>query len=307
MNPKTAEKISFFRRFNREFATRIRLFDTGGQGENLSPAAVRMLWETERLAPCSPSQLSTAMRVDPAYTSRILKELKAKKLLLPAAGKTDRRVQTLELSSKGKKALNLVAERIEGHLDTLLGHLSPDDQVTLFAAMKTILRFLDEEPPAHPVLIRTRQLGDVGRVLYLHGMCYGYENNFGTRLEAHVARDLAELDNPTRASRSELWVAEADGNLVGSLGILDRGRDTAQLHWLLVKQNYRGRGIAKQLVNTAIDFCRRHGFRRIRLETTEALTAARRLYQDQGFKRVSSEEKTTYGPAAVVETWQLEL
>ena len=300
-------KIAFFRKFNRDFTNQIGLFDTTFSGKLLSAAETRLLWEIGQFQPCAPKTLTEAIAVDPAYVSRTLKKFESSKLIARSRCEHDQRAYSIKLSSKGEQLLEQVIKKTEQHLDELLGRISPDDQALLFGAMKTILRLFQNEKSSPPFVIRTRQLGDVGRVLHLHGMVYGLENRFGEELESHVAKDLAELNNPKRSERSELWVAEIDNEIVGSVGLLDRGGNLAQLHWLIVKQNRRGLGIGKALVNTVVRFASQAGFKKIRLETGADQKSARKIYSENGFKRTASDKKAIFGQVVKVEAWELNL
>src|SRR5690606_34333574 len=64
--------------------------------------------------------------------------------------------------------------------------------------------------------------GDLGRVVLQHGELYAREYGFDHRFEAYVAETLAEFALGFRPDRDRLWLAELDGELVGSVGILGR-------------------------------------------------------------------------------------
>ena len=69
----------------------------------------------------------------------------------------------------------------------------------------------------------------------------------------------------------------------------------------------RGSGLGRQLVETCIGFARRAGYRRIVLWTQSELSAARRLYERSGFKRVESSAHRSFGHDLIGEVWQLDL
>jgi ribosomal protein S18 acetylase RimI-like enzyme len=54
-------------------------------------------------------------------------------------------------------------------------------------------------------------------------------------------------------------------------------------------RTYRGRGLGRQLLVTALDWARARGALAIRLDTTEEMQAARHLYEAYGFRRVPGE------------------
>ena len=62
--------------------------------------------------------------------------------------------------------------------------------------------------------------------------------------------------------------------------------DQAHVRMLGVAPSYQGRGIARRLMEAAIEEARRAGKRRMTLETTEPMVAAHRLYESMGFRRM---------------------
>ena len=58
---------------------------------------------------------------------------------------------------------------------------------------------------------------------------------------------------------------------------------------MYLRPTYRGRGLGRRLLVTALDWSRANGARAIRLDTTEEMQAARQLYEAYGFQRVPGE------------------
>ena len=126
--------------------------------------------------------------------------------------------------------------------------------------------------------------GDLGRVAELHGVLYGAEYGFDVSFEGYVAESLGEFGKAIRPARDRLWLAEIDGRLVGSIGIVGRDDGAAQLRWVMVHPDARGRGLGRRLLNLALDFCRAAGYRSVYLWTVSPLTAAAGLYVSAGFR-----------------------
>jgi GNAT superfamily N-acetyltransferase len=67
------------------------------------------------------------------------------------------------------------------------------------------------------------------------------------------------------------------------MAIVRHSQKEAQLRWLLLEPEIRGRGIGKWLVEEALYFSRISGYESIFLWTVEALYIAANLYRSVGF------------------------
>jgi ribosomal protein S18 acetylase RimI-like enzyme len=116
--------------------------------------------------------------------------------------------------------------------------------------------------------------------------------------DGHLATDadyMAELaDAATRAREAELWVADDDGTVVGSVTYCLPGTPFAELaqddegefRMLSVAAQARGRGIAEALVRTCIQRSRELGHRALVLCSMKEMATAHRLYDRLGFERL---------------------
>jgi GNAT superfamily N-acetyltransferase len=78
----------------------------------------------------------------------------------------------------------------------------------------------------------------------------------------------------------------------------------AKLRLLIVEPRARGLGIGRHLVEQSLEFARCSGYRSISLWTQKALTRARRIYAQAGFKLMSSRRHRKWGVNMIGETWQ---
>ena len=138
--------------------------------------------------------------------------------------------------------------------------------------------------------------GAIGRITELHGMYYAKYWDLDLFFEAKVASELAELVANLDEKRDGFWVAVAGGRIVGSIAI-DGGRDgeDARLRFFIVDPDYQGLNIGRDLMNLAMDFCRRTGLDRVHLWTFEGLDAARRLYEEFGFTLIKEHPDDQWG------------
>ena len=131
--------------------------------------------------------------------------------------------------------------------------------------------------------------GDIGYITYLHGILYAQEYGWDYTFETYVAVPLAEFAKEHN-DRERIWIVEKDGHIAGSVAIVEASLSKAQLRWMLLAPELRGVGLGRYLVETALDFCKQHGYSTVFLWTVSLLTVATRLYQSVGFQL--TEEKT---------------
>jgi N-acetylglutamate synthase-like GNAT family acetyltransferase len=131
--------------------------------------------------------------------------------------------------------------------------------------------------------------GDIGYITYLHGYLYFNEYGYDTSFEGYVAKPLSDFACSIKP-RELIWILEKDEKIVGSMAIVEHSEHEAQLRWLLLQPDIRGRGLGKRLIDEAIAFCRAKKYRSIFLWTEDLLKPATGLYKAKGF--VLTEEKT---------------
>jgi GNAT superfamily N-acetyltransferase len=116
----------------------------------------------------------------------------------------------------------------------------------------------------------------------MHGIFHALEQGWDHTFEVYVAVPLAEFAQ-SKSSREKIWILEEGDRIAGSVAIVKRTEEEAQLRWLLLEPEIRGRGIGKWLVEEALDFSRISGYESIFLWTVEALYIAANLYRSVGF------------------------
>jgi GNAT superfamily N-acetyltransferase len=92
-------------------------------------------------------------------------------------------------------------------------------------------------------------------------------------LERHAGRDAS----------SGFWVAEIDGEIVGTVAIRPKDERTCEVKRLYLRSDQRGRGLGQALYAHAEAFARAAGFERIWLDSSRRFAKAHRLYERNGF------------------------
>lgn len=92
-----------------------------------------------------------------------------------------------------------------------------------------------------------------------------------------------------RFAEGPIWIAEADGLMVGTVSGLPEG-ERFYIRSMAVKSGMQGRGVGQRLLETLEAYARADGFEKLYLYTTFVLTGARRLYEKNGFYVVRETE-----------------
>ena len=307
-DPTLATPIAAVRRFNRFYTKHIGVLREGHLDSPFSLTEVRVLYELAHQAGPTATDLARELEIDPGYLSRILRKFEQRDLIEKTRSETDARQTHLRLSDAGRSAFAGLDTRADDEIAALVGRVAEHDRPRLTGAMHAIEQMLGaRSTPSSPYLIRTHQPGDIGWVVYRHGVLYAREYGYDERFEALVAQIVAEFVQNFDARRERCWIAEKDGERVGSIFLVRKTDDVAKLRLLLVEPTARGLGIGQRLVDECIRFARHARYRRMTLWTQSTLDSARRIYESVGFRLVSEEKHAMFGPDSVAQNWDLDL
>ena len=147
----------------------------------------------------------------------------------------------------------------------------------------------------------------MGWVTSRQGIAYAEEYGWDISYEALVAEICAQFIKNYDPSREHCWIAEVDGEPVGSVFLVKASDEVAKLRLLLVEKKARGLGVGRALVEQCIRAAREKGYTKMTLWTQSCLLAARGIYQQAGFRKVAEEKHHSFGVDLVGETWEMDV
>jgi len=304
------DRVAQFREFNR-FHTRL----VGALNEHLLASdytlpQVRVLYEVANApakAPPSARDLGEALGMDTGYLSRIVTGLADDGLIerVPSEGNAKR--LALTLSKKGRAVfdgLNVASAR---EAAAMLEELSDQEQRELVGAMGKVRRLLGDGPKEATFILRDPEPGDLGWITYQHGRLYAKEYGWDWTFEALVAEIVGNFAKSYDPSRERCWVAEREGEVIGSVFIVRQDDETAKLRLLYVDASARGLGLGRRLVEETMRFARDKGYKRMVLWTNDVLVSARRIYEAAGFELLEEEPHHSFGKDLIGHVWGRDL
>jgi DNA-binding MarR family transcriptional regulator/GNAT superfamily N-acetyltransferase len=307
-NSDLDQRVAAVRSFNRFYTRQIGLLGESYLDSPFSLTQVRVLYELAHRETSTASELAKELGLDTGYLSRILRGFQNDGLIERRPSEADGRQSLLRLTDRGQQAFAPLTARSSEQIGAMLSGLSPGEQDRLLAAMRTIEELLGERrQPSLPYLLRPHRPGDMGWVVHRHAVLYAREYGWDEQFEALIASIVATFIQDCNAKRERCWIAERDGEIVGSVFLVEQSKTIAKLRLLLVEPQARGLGIGTRLVDECVYFARSVGYRKMILWTNSVLHAARRIYEKAGFRLVHAEPHHSFGHDLVGETWELDL
>ncbi len=306
--PVDPAQVRALRAFNRFYTQRTGLLDPY-LGSEFSLTEVRVLYELAHHAPCTASELGRRLVLDAGYLSRIVRRFTTAGWITRTPSPRDARQHVLGLTPEGRAAFEPLQQRSRDEAAHLLAPLSPDQRQALVAALDRAQGLLDPEraPASRTAVLRDVRPGDMGWVVQQHGEIYAREYGWNREFEALVAEIAAGMIRQHDPAWERGWIAELDGERVGSVFVVRKSETEAQLRLLILSPAARGLGLGGRLTDECLAFARAKGYRKMVLWTNSILSAARAIYAKRGFILVHSEAHHSYGKDLVGETWELAL
>ena len=301
-------RVAAIRRFNRFYTQQIGVLKEGLLDSPFSLTESRVLYELAHRERPTATELVKDLGLDAGYLSRILRGFEKRRLLSRTPSKADGRQSLLALTKQGQRAFAPLQARSRDEIGAMLQKLPADDRGRLTEAMHTIERLLGARPEQKaPYLLRPHHSGDMGWVVHRHAVLYAQEYGLDEEFEALVAEIVAKFIRHFDPDKERCWIAEQEGENVGSVFIVKQSRTVAKLRLLLVEPKARGLGLGARLVDECIQFARRTGYRKITLWTNSVLLSARHIYRAAGFRMIHEERHHSFGQDLIGETWELKL
>ena len=304
----TARQIGTVREFNRFYTRQLGLLGKDFLGSQWTLTEVRVLYELAVRDTVTAREIARELRLDEAYLSRILAKFQRRRLLTRKVAPSDARQQLITLTRAGRTAFQPLDRTASQQIAGMLAPLAPVGREMLVSAMGQMRGLLQPRGAVQDRLsIRALHIGDIGWIVHRQGILYAAEYGWNVAYEALVAEILAAFVKNYDPRWEAAWIAELNGQIVGSVFLVRSSDQVAKLRLLYVEPAARGLGIGARLVSECVQGARTRGYQRLTLWTNDVLVAARRIYEGAGFRLTSEERHRSFGKELVGQMWELPL
>lgn len=143
--------------------------------------------------------------------------------------------------------------------------------------------------------IRPYRAGEEKYVARAHREVYSAEYHWGESFIGYAEQIALSFPARGKSEKEELWVAEAQGRLLGCIMLCQSDEpDAGQIRLFLVDKECRGQGVGKALTSALLQRAYDVDYKRLVLWTASPLTDAIRQYEKLGFKQTEQAENTEW-------------
>lgn len=282
------------RHASRELVRELGFLQAKDLATSLSHSHCHALIEIEARGAVGQADLPSLLRLDKSTTSRIVSDLVARRWVKARASEADARARMLSLTAAGRAKVKLVHGEANARVERALSMLGEGERIVALRGMQLYARALERSRRQTGYEVRPIRAGDraaVARLIRVVMPEYGAKGP-GFAIEDPEVDDMF---GAYQAARSGYFVVtrpdprtKADV-VVGGAGYapLSGGdEETCELRKMYFMPEARGLGLGQQLLSRCLDQARRAGFARMYLETLQAMSQARALYERNGFVRL---------------------
>lgn len=136
-----------------------------------------------------------------------------------------------------------------------------------------------------------------------HADIYAQTEGFDASFGVLVADILDDFLSQGKRDRETGWIAEQNGQRLGSIFCVRLTETTAKLRLFLLVPDARGKGVGKRLLKACMGFAKDNDYSDMQLWTHESHAAACALYKAVGWQMVSSKPVHSFGQDLVEQSW----
>lgn len=285
---KTQDYISKIRQASRSLIRELGMLQLNQDRTGKTPQHWHSLIEIDALPKITISELSELLLLSFSSTSRIVDSLIKKGLIIAEAG-IDKREKRLSITKEGQNEITKIDEFSNPRIIGALNYLTEEDQTQILHSLKKYSDALKQNRlDSDQIKILTlpssrhirKQVQDMIETIQ--------KNEFSIPITEETNASILKAEESYHFNNTcNFWyVINKDGMIIGSIGLKKIDDNKLELKKFFIHQNYRGKGVARKLLNKALQIAEKHNYKTLYLGTVNVLKSAQRFYQKMGFEEI---------------------
>lgn len=271
-------QVAAVRRASRELVRELGFLDRGWLGRD----ALIEIDSHERLPQ---GDLPALLRLDKSTTSRIVADLVDHGWVRAMVRRDDKRARDLTVTPKGRAKLALVDQHANARVAQALDMLDDRARDSVVSALLQYARVLEKSRRRDGIelrLIRPADRAGVARLIRTVMPEFGAKGSGFAILDPEVD----DMFGAYRRPKAAYWVLARGKDIVGGAGfapLVGGDTKTCELRKMYFMAEVRGLGLGQTLLHRCIEGAKKARYRQMYIETLGNMTAARTLYERNGF------------------------
>lgn len=234
------------------------------------------------------SELSRLLVLTPSTMSRVVTALAKEKLIVLQKG-DDKREKYLTITKIGLGELNIINEYSQIKIKGALEYINEKEQTSIIDALYLYSNALEKSRLVRErIKIHTLSTSRIIRKQIIKMIQHIQANEYHLKITNDINMGILKAEEEYYFNKSyNFWyAADEDGNIIGSIGLKRIDKKSAEIKKFFVRADYRGKGVAKKLLQVLLKSCDKHKFTNLYLGTVSSLHAAHRFYEKYHFTSI---------------------
>ena len=290
--PSGESQVRSVRRASRVLLRELGFLDRGWSGHeprdagtDPGPTHTQALVEIGGHRRLAQGDLAALLRLDKSTTSRVVADLVARGWVRAVARRDDKRARELTLTPRGRAKLALVDRHASARVAQALDMLDDRARDGVVSGLLQYARVLEKSRRRAELELRPIRVADRAGVAHLIRTVMP---EFGAKGPGFAILDpeVDDMFGAYRGPKAAYWVLARGKEIVGGAGfapLVGGDPKTCELRKMYFTPEVRGLGLGQILLHRCLEGAKKARFRQMYIETLGNMTAARALYERNGF------------------------
>lgn len=295
MSEATQNQIASLREASRKMVRELGMLEASERSLRVTHTECHILIELGTAGRLTVNELALLLNLDKSTVSRAVDALNRRKLVAFDGTSADRRKKPIKLTAQGQNRLEIIHQSANSRVANALCELTPEKQAQVIDGLALYAKALRLARSKSQMIIEplskkySEQMGMIVRKVL--GAYVGDRPGF-----ANGDAELNNLEKSYRAPRCSFWIVREGDQVLGGAGIAPLaggGEKICELRKMYLLPEARGLGLGKELLTRCLQFAKAAKYDACYLETLCNMHEANALYDQFGFKDLSSPKGNT--------------